>query len=460
VSARSKPHQDSTDEKRRTVSPARRAALEILLKVEQETAYSSALLAALDPAMRSDDRALCHELVLGVLRRQLWLDRAIEHFADRKIDDLDLPVKLALRLGMYQLRFLSRIPPSAAVNESVDLVRSARISSASGLVNAVLRRATREPDYDPAEGVADGDEKTAIETSHPEWLIRTWANAFGFKEAVALAHANNEPAPIAFRLTRQSLAIEEGAERIVSQLEAAGAKLTPSTIVPNSWRVQGAANVLRELASDGLIYLQDEASQLVAHLLNAQPNERILDVCAAPGSKTTLIATLAPEARIIAGDLHEHRLRTLRELAARQGIKDIQLIVYDATQPLPFAEEAFDRVLVDAPCSGTGTLRSNPEIRWRVTESDVQELSQKQNQILANASAVVKDGGHLVYSTCSLEPEENEKVVERFLLEHEDFGGAVPDVPPEMQTETGAIRTWPHRDNTDGFFIKSFERKN
>src|SRR5216684_7878552 len=182
-----------------TTSPARRAAFQILRRVELEGAYASVLLAGLDPEMREDDRALCHEVVLGVLRRQLWLDRLIEHCAKRRIDKIDLPVKLALRLGLYQLRFLSRVPPSAAVNESVNLVRAAGLRSAASFANAVLRRATREPDYDPAASVSDPIEKLAIETSHPQWLIRRWANAFGF-ETARFAHANNEPAPIAFRL--------------------------------------------------------------------------------------------------------------------------------------------------------------------------------------------------------------------------------------------------------------------
>src|SRR5712692_5603496 len=170
-----------------TTSPARRAAFQILRRVELEGAYASVLLANLDRGMREEDRALCHELVLGVLRRQLWLDRALEHFANRPIEHLDLPVRLALRLGLYQLRFLSRIPPSAAVNESVNLIRAAGLKSAASLVNAVLRQATREPDYEPSAGVADADEKLAIEASLPKWLIRHWANAFGFEEAAALA---------------------------------------------------------------------------------------------------------------------------------------------------------------------------------------------------------------------------------------------------------------------------------
>jgi 16S rRNA (cytosine967-C5)-methyltransferase len=438
---------------------ARRAAFEILRRVEQEGAYSSVLLAALDEGMRVEDRALCYELVLGVLRRQSWLDRVIEHLAERKTDDLDVAVKLALRLGIYQLHFLSRIPPSAAVNESVNLVRSGGIGSAAGLVNAVLRRATREPNYDPAAEITDAEEKLAVQTSHPQWLITRWVKAFGFEEAAALAGANNEPAPVAFRLTTRALALPDGPDQVISRLESSEAQLSPSQIVANSWRVKGGAGLLRALERDGLIYLQDEASQLVAHILGAQPNQRVLDVCAAPGSKTTHTDALAPQASIVSGDLHVHRARTLRALASRQGVVGIQPVVYDATRPLPFAAESFDRVLVDAPCSGTGTLRHNPEIRWRIKPSDIKDLSEKQSMILANASLMLRPGGRLVYSTCSVEPEENEHVVESFLDEHDNFASAILDISPEMQTETGAIRTWPHRQDVDGFFIKAFDRR-
>jgi 16S rRNA (cytosine967-C5)-methyltransferase len=442
-----------------TISPARRVAFEILQRVERENAYTSVLLAALDQEMRAADRGLCHELVLGVLRRQLWLDRVIGHLADREIEDLDLAVKLALRLGIYQLRFLSRIPPSAAVNESVNLVSAGGVQSAAGMVNAVLRRATREPNYDPAAGVTDADEKLAIDTSHPQWLIRRWANAFGLEEAAALAHANNEPAPLAFRLTTKALALSDGPNLVINQLASSGAELLPSRIVPHSWRVKRGGGLLHELARDGMIYFQDEASQLVAHLLGAQPNQRMLDVCAAPGSKTMHTDALAPLALIVAGDLHEHRLSTLKALALQQGVEGIQPVAYDATQPLPFAAESFDRVLVDAPCSGTGTLRHNPEIRWRLTAPDIMELSEKQTKILANAAVVVRPGGRLVYSTCSVELEENERVAESFLEEHYDFASSVLDAPSEMQSRTGAVRTWPHRQDVDGFFIQAFERK-
>jgi 16S rRNA (cytosine967-C5)-methyltransferase len=438
-----------------TTSPARRAAFQILRRVELEGAYASVLLASLDREMREDDRALCHELVLGVLRRRLWLDRAIEHFAKRSIAKIDLPVKLALRLGIYQLRFLSRIPPSAAVNESVNLVRAAGLRSAASFANAVLRHATREPDYDPAAGAEGVAEKLAIETSHPVWLIDRWAGAFGFAETEALARANNEPAPVAFRFTQRC----KDEKQIIEELESKGAQVSPSKIAPDGWRITGAVGAVHELARNGLIYLQDEASQLVGHLLDAQPGNRVLDVCAAPGSKTTHLAALAPQALIIGGDLHAHRLRTLNGLAKQQDANNIAPIACDATQPLPFSEASFDRVLVDAPCSGTGTLRRNPEIRWRLSAAEVVELSAKQTSILSNAAAMVRPGGRLIYSTCALEPEEDELVVERFAKEHDEFAQVKLVGASELQTETGAIRTWPHRHGTDGFFVAAFERR-
>jgi 16S rRNA (cytosine967-C5)-methyltransferase len=463
------------------VSPARRAAFEILRRIE-DGAYSSVLLAVANDDLSAKDRTLCHELVLGVLRRRLWLDQSLNHFADRRVEDLDLPVVLALRLGLYQLRFLSRIPPSAAVNESVNLIRAARLKSASSFVNAVLRRATREPDYDPAAGVNDQIEKLAIETSHPTWLIERWRSEFGFAESTALARANTATAPPAFRFTAKALLqANRNPAQIIAQLRAAGAELLQSKIAPGAWRVirrntrsESAGTdagvphagmrallsaLLRQLSEEGLIYFQDEASQLVAHLLAARAGDRVLDVCAAPGSKSTLIAALAPKASIVAGDLHEHRVRTISELAQRQQATNIQLVVHDATGTLPFTVGSFDRVLVDAPCSGTGTLRQNPEIRWRLQSSDIAELVVKQERILESATAMVRPGGLLIYSTCSLETDENEAVVNDFLDQHPEFAKARLELPPDLLTDSGAIRTWPHRDDTDGFFMAALRRK-
>src|SRR6266404_4596967 len=439
------------------LSPARRAAFQILRRVEDEQAYASSLLSTVDERLQGADRALCHELVLGVLRRQLWLDRVLEHFAKRRLEKVDLAVKLSLRIGLYQLRFLSRIPPSAAVNESVNLVRAAGVRSASGFTNAILRRASREANYDPTRNVSDPIEKLAIETSHPAWLIERWTNVLGLEEAGVLARADNEHAPVSFRLTNKTIAKDGKAQRIIKELTELGAEGRRSKITRNSWRVIGQTPaLLRDLASAGLIYLQDEASQLVAHVLDTQAGDRVLDLCAAPGSKTTHISALAPQAIIVAGDLYEHRLRILSELAATQGINPL-LVALDANCPLPYVPDSFDRVLVDAPCSGTGTLRHNPEIRWRLNAPDITELAAKQSRILKQAAEMVRPGGRLLYSTCSLEREENEAVAKRFATEHTEFEQLRLAAPlssnsvVDLGTETGAIRTWPHLHDVDGF---------
>lgn len=440
---------------KRVVSPARRAAFNILRRVEEEGAYASVLLAASDDEMRADDRALCYELVLGTTRWQLWLDSLIEHYAGRRAESLDAPVRQALRLGLYQLRMLSRIPASAIVNESVNLAHLSRLRSAASFINAVLRRATREPDYDPAANITDAIERLAIETSHPAWLLERWVNAFGHAEAAAFALANNEAAPVAFRVIPRRAKESE----VLEELRAAGGVLLQSVIAPDAWRIEGAGGSLRRLAREGKIYLQDEASQLVAHVLDAQAQERVLDVCAAPGSKTTHVAVRTPElSLLVAGDRYEHRLRTVLEAGARQEIKTLRAVVHNAESSLPFKESSFDRVLVDAPCSGTGTLRRNPEIRWRITDTDISELAARQKRILSNAARMVRRGGRLVYSTCSVEWEENEEVVASFLEENPEFQPLSLNVPATLKSRGASIRIWPHRQGADGFFIAAFER--
>jgi 16S rRNA (cytosine967-C5)-methyltransferase len=390
----------------------------------------------------------------------------LEHFAKRRLEKVDLAVKLSLRIGLYQLRFLSRIPPSAAVNESVNLVRAAGVRSASGFTNAILRRAAREANYDPAANVSDPIEKLAIETSHPAWLIERWANVLGLEEAGVLARAHNEHAPVSFRLTNKTIGKDGEAQRVIRQLNELGAEVRRSKIAKDSWRVIGQTPaLLRDLASAGLIYLQDEASQLVAHILDAQPGDRVLDVCAAPGSKTTHIGALAPNSMIIVSDLYEHRVRLLRELAIAQGNDSLHVAIADATGVFPFAPASFDRVLVDAPCSGTGTLRRNPEIRWRLNARDLPELAAKQNQILTQAAEMVRPGGRLLYSTCSLENDENEAVAAAFMSENTEFDQlhlAAPRISngaADLANATGAIRTWPHLHDVDGFFMIAFQRR-
>ncbi|MEP6636251.1 MAG: 16S rRNA (cytosine(967)-C(5))-methyltransferase RsmB, partial [Acidobacteriota bacterium] len=416
---------------RNVVAPARIAAFEILSRVE-DGAYASVLLASQDETLDSRDRALCYELVMGVLRWQLWLDTLIEHFTSRSVAKLDSPVRIALRLGLYQLRFLNRIPGSAAVNESVNLIKMARLRSAEGLVNAVLRRATREPDFDPSATIQDPLERLAVATSHPPWLIGRWLEALGESETKAFASANNQPAPVAFRIVKQIAESE-----ILERLQEAGATVSASDIAHGAWRVVGGADLLRALSQAGEIYIQDEASQLVGQVLAAQRGERVLDVCAAPGSKATQVARSSEGVKVVAGDLYEHRIHTVVQAARLQGGTQISCLVLDGQRPLPFIEAAFDRVLVDVPCSGTGTLRHNPEIRWRISAPDIHELGHRQLQILLNSARMVRSGGRLIYSTCSVEPEENENVVDAFLARSDEFERAPLRVSSSVLTALG-----------------------
>ncbi len=438
-----------------SIAPARMTAFETLLRVE-EGAYASILLATKAPTLQPKDRGLYHELVLGVLRRQLWLDHLIEHYSDRQVTSLDPPVRIALRLALYQLRFLSRVPASAAVNESVNLVRASGLSSARAFVNAVLRHATREPDYNPAALIPDPLARLAVETSHPQWLVGKWADAFGFSQAEKIARANNEAAPTAFRVVTNR--IEE--QKVLDQLRSAGAELTRSNLATGAWRIVGATTFLLDLAREGLVYIQDESSQMVVDALDIRTGQRVLDLCAAPGGKTTLIASRLNEADVVvATDFHTQRLRSVIENAKAQKISNIVTVAVDGRSTLPFQEASFARVLVDAPCSGTGTLRRNPEIRWRISAGDIRDLSAQQKQLLFNAARAVIPGGRLVYSTCSLEPEENEDVVTAFYEGNRDFSPLALPLNSELFTKSGEARTWPHRDGADGFFVAAFQRK-
>jgi 16S rRNA (cytosine967-C5)-methyltransferase len=427
-------------------------AFDLLRRIEEQGAYSSAVLAGTSEDLKTNDRALTQELVMGVLRRRLWLDHLIEHYSGREVGRLDVPVCIALRLGLYQLRYMSRIPESAAVNESVSLIRSAGFSSAAAFVNAVLRRATREPDY--VADISDSAQRLSLETSHPLWLIQRWIETWGWEEASAFAQANNEVAPTAFRIVNNA-----NSDQVLETLRSAGAEIVPSKVSPSGWRSNGRNPTLYDLARKGQVYIQDEASQLVAHVLDAAASDRVLDVCAAPGGKATHISDLAgPSSIVVAGDLHRHRLQTIKTTARAQQIRNIHCVVLDGTSELPFEKETFDGVLVDAPCTGTGTLRRNPEIRYRVSAADFEDLPRRQFAILMNAAPLVRSGGRLVYSTCSVEPEENEAVIEKFVGQHPDFQPASLEINPTFLTGTNTARLWPHREGADGFFIAAFER--
>jgi 16S rRNA (cytosine967-C5)-methyltransferase len=431
------------------LSQARTAAYDILLKIETEHAYSSTLLANHEKKLIPVDRGLCHEIVLGILRRHMLLDSYIEVFTGER--KLDIEIRIILRIGLFQIYYLDRVPDHAVVNESVGLARRARKSSAQGLVNAVLRSSTREK---PILEFRDEIERISIETSHPEWLIRHWTEQIGYNAASELAHANNEAPPIAFR------------KSIKGSLIRLPDNVIESRLVAGCFVGLHSSEKLRVVADSGVIYFQDEASQMVSKAVTAGPGERFLDVCASPGGKTTALAYNVAISRerqsnvlIIAGDLTWRRVTLLRETCQKQDADFVHIVQYDAAEALPFGDEQFSTALVDAPCTGTGTIRHNPEIRYFLSPDDFIRMQKTQFAILCNASRLVTAGGRLVYSTCSLEREENEDVCEQFLSSFAGWQRTEPAVPEIFWTREGYARTYPHRDGLDGFFIATFQQR-
>jgi 16S rRNA (cytosine967-C5)-methyltransferase len=418
------------------ISPSRIAAFEILSKIETEKSYSSVLLPIYEEKLEPKDRALCHELTLGTLRKQIYLDRVIEKLTNGK--KLDSAVKIILRIALYQLIFLDKIPAHAAINDSVNLVQMAKKTSAKGFVNAILRKFTREK---IELELANEIEKISVETSHPRWLIEKWIGEFGLEETAKLAEANNETPKMSFRFTAKTT---EAVKEFLQKED-----------------LEHDKKYLRELAENGKIYFQDEGSQIIANAVELKGNESFLDVCAAPGSKVTQISNFKFQISnlIVAGDLYFPRVKILQKNCQNQGVDFINILQYDAENILPFADESFDVVLLDAPCSGTGTIRHNPEIRYFLEKKDFAELAFKQLKILKNASKLIKRGGRIIYSTCSLEVEENEDVCQRFLSENTEFRLLKPNVSEIFLTERGFARTFPQRDKMDGFFVAVFEKR-
>lgn len=438
------------------VSPARQVAFEILRRVLVEEAFAANLLASnLTKNLSSLDRALAQEITLGVLRHQKYIDFSLEKASNRNLAKLDLEVLIALRIGFYQIHYLTRIPTHAIVNDSVNLVKLSKKTSASGLVNAVLRKMARALEVEQIAKI-DNYQQLALIHSHPDWLVKRWVERYGITWTTSLAEANNRPPLVYFRVNPLKISTEA----LLEKLTRVGLTITISDLIKGAFLVtSGNLELLLNFAIEGLIYIQDAASQLVAQLVDAKAGMTVFDACAAPGGKTTAIAAqMNNQGLIIAGDLHLARVKIIKENAVKLGVKIILPICYDA-KSMPFNnEQRFDRVLVDAPCTGTGTLKHNPEIKWRLSKSKILELASLQTHILSNCALLVGSKGRLIYSTCSLEYEENEAVVKEFLTNNQDFQIIKPDLPEFLITKEGFVRTWPHRDNMDGFFAAIMEK--
>ena len=398
------------------MSPARAAAFDILLRVERESSYASELLhAPTYDRLTAVDHSLTTELVMGVLRWQSLLDSQIAASSAQPLSKLDPEILTALRLAVYQLRWLSRIPARAAINESVELVKRARKRSAAPFVNAVLRNLAALISQDDKHAINNASAETlAASSAHPLWLIERWVRYYGIDSTFRICRHDQSVPVTAIRLRRPEAD---------DQLRAEGIELGPGAFLASARRVQHGDVTKTAAFRAGLCVIQDEASQLIASLVGE--GTRVLDCCAAPGGKTAAIADRSPNASIAALDLHPHRARLLQKLLSAHdptsdaGAKNIFVVAADARN-LPFAT-TFDRVLADVPCSGTGTLSRNPEIKWRLKPEDLADLQERQLAIIRSAMAQVAVGGRLIYSTCSLEREENEDVIDRALAEDSSF---------------------------------------
>jgi 16S rRNA (cytosine967-C5)-methyltransferase len=452
---REKPH--------RAASDARVLAWEILQRVE-EGAYADALLGRqLDASgLAPRDQALATQLVYGTLAWQNTLDHIIAAFSRRPPQALDAPVRTVLRLAVFQMSRLTRIPDFAAVDTAVNLIKRFRGGAAVSLVNAVLRRAAigwRQVVFPSRQDDPFGYLATCL--SHPRWLVERWVAWYGFDDTEALLRANNEPAPTTLRVNRRR--VEPTA--LLTQLRAAGYAVDATAYSPAGVRVEHGGNAERVPGYvDGLFSLQGEASQLVGFLLSPQPGDRVLDACAAPGGKTTHLAELMDDrGEIVALDATARGLQRLQSMVRRLGLTCVRPLISDARTWQP-ASAAFDAVLVDAPCSGLGTLREHPEVRWRRTPADIANLTQLQREILSHVAGFVRPGGTLVYATCTLTQEENDVQLTTFLAAQRDFG--VDDPHPHLPERArglvgtdGVLRTLPHRHGLDGFFAVRLKRR-
>ena len=437
------------------VSPARACAYAVVRRVFEEDAYADRALhgEARRLGLEPRDRGLATRLAYGVVQRRATLDHVIEALAGRRTSKLEPAVLAALRLGVLQLAYMDRIPAHAAVGESVELVKASSPGGAR-LVNAVLRRAARE-----AKALVEGlPEATAAEAalrhSHPDWVADLWWEALGPQDARALMAADNEPAEAAIRANALKISRDDLQQRLPAQSRHATG-LPEALILEAPFDAFGSP-----LWEEGLFMPQSRAAMAVARVLQPAPGERILDLCAAPGGKTTHLAALTGnEAAIVAIERHPGRADALRRTAARMGATSIEVRTADATQPQE--PGTYDRVLVDPPCSDLGTLASRPDARWRKHPEQVGALAREQAAILHAGAEALKPGGTLVYSTCTISPAENERQIERFLAERADFEPVAPpsDLPVwDHQGVAGFLQTLPHRDGTDGFFIARLRR--
>ena len=446
-------------------APARTAAFQALQAIAAERIDLPSALARSRAQLKDErDRALTAEIVNGTLRWQHALDHIAQHVAGRSPAKIDLDVLIILRLSLYQILHLARVPAAAVVDDAVDLTKAARKRSAAAFVNAVLRSTLRQRHRLPLPprpvDVSDRQAALAylsITHSHPEWLVRRWLDRYGFVDLERWVRFNNDPP----RLTLRANRLRGSREEVARILAAEGIETQPTRYAPDGLVVTAGNPLAR--AMDGRFVVQDEASQLVALVVAARPGQRVLDLCAAPGNKTTAMAAdMSDDGLIVACDVRSRRIALLQRTVALSGARRTRVVLADARGSLPF-RPLFDRVLVDVPCSGLGTIRRDPDIRWRRREADLPIFARDQLTVLMHASEALNPGGRLVYATCSSEPEENESVVDAFLRARPEFHAVdlrksgSPLLRP-MLDHRGMFHTLPFEHGLEAFFAAALVR--
>lgn len=445
---------------------ARELALKVLLDIDEKKAYANLALGAILDKYNPDklDRAFITELVYGTLRSLNTLDWALSQYLRKPLSTLAPTVRNILRLGAYQVIFMNRVPDSAAVNEAANLARRYGHSGIVKFVNGVLRNLVRgkndlpypDPEKNPAKYIS-------LRYSHPEWLVNRWLKEFGYDSTVALCEANNRPAPNSVRINRLKTDITS----IINRLKDLGVKAQKGRYAEDCLLLEGFVSLGR-LAPfrEGLFQAQDESSILVGQALHPDPETRVIDVASAPGGKATHLAQLMQnKGIIIALDVHEHKIKLIEENCQRLGVKIVQPKLADARHITEEYAGWADYVLVDAPCSGLGVLRRRPDARWRKSDEQIKNLVELQSQILDAAAVVLKPGGILVYSTCTITWEENLGQIKSFLQKHPDFvletlSGLLPDSLDHASTmRRGYLQILPHIHDLDGFFMARLRKK-
>ncbi|MCG3085321.1 16S rRNA (cytosine(967)-C(5))-methyltransferase RsmB [Anoxybacillus sp. LAT_35] len=442
------------------MSNVRNVALDVLIDIEKKRAYSNLSLHHVIETneLSAQDVALLTELVYGTIQRRDTLDYYLQPFIKGKIEPW---VRLLLRMSLYQMVYLDRIPDRAVLFEAVEIAKRRGHRGIASLVNGILRSVQRQG-LRSLDNIKDESERLAIATSHPVWLVRRWIEQFGFDETKRMCEANNFPPEQTARVNVMRATVEE----VIDRLKEEGIEAIPSSIVPIGIKITKGNAAKTSVFREGLITIQDESSMLVAYALSPNETDVVLDCCAAPGGKTTHIAErMNNRGRVVALDIHDHKVKLIEQQAKRLGLSNIEAKQLDSRQAhTQFATETFDRILVDAPCSGLGVIRRKPEIKYAKNEKDITQLTNVQLNILRAVAPLLKRGGTLVYSTCTVDREENEQVIAQFLAEHPEYDRdetLASRLPSSVASyvDRGMLQLLPHHVYSDGFFIATLKKK-